>query len=96
MRVMTRIDTNMRKSIGSLQILPNHILNNKQKHQDILMTFQYTKTEMLRDAVEHYIESMKECNANQAAIDVYTELLEELESYQPETFGPTGLVGDPQ
>lgn len=68
----------------------------RNKRQQALMTFQYTKTEMLRDAVEHYIESMKKCNANQAAIDVYTKLLEELESYQPETFGPTGLVGDPQ
>ena len=60
------------------------------------MTLQFTKTQMLIDAVEHYIFSMKECNANQAAIDVYTELLEELESSQTETFGPTGLVGDPQ
>jgi hypothetical protein len=61
------------------------------------MTFQLSKTDMLIDAVEHYIQSMKECNANQAAIDVYTELLEELESSQPEeTFGPSGLIGDPQ
>jgi len=51
---------------------------------------------MLIDAVEHYIHSMKECNANQAAIDVYTELLNELESSHPDNFGPTGLVGDPQ
>jgi hypothetical protein len=60
------------------------------------MTFQPSKTDMLIDAVEHYIYRMKECNANQAAIDVYTELLNELENSQPETFGPTGLVGDPQ
>ena len=60
------------------------------------MTFQPSKTDMLIDAVEHYIYSMKECNANQAAIDAYTELLNELESSQPETFGPTGLIGDPQ
>ena len=60
------------------------------------MTFQFTKTDMLIEAVEHYIHSMKECNANQAAIDVYTELLNELESSQPETFGPSGLIGDPQ
>ena len=69
------------------------------------MTFQYSKTDMLIDAVEHYIQSMKDCNANQAAIDVYTELLNELvytellnelESLQPEPSEPTGLVGDPQ
>lgn len=60
------------------------------------MTFQFSKTDMLIDAVDHYIQSMKECNANQAAIDVYTELLIELESSQSEPYGPTGLVGDPQ
>lgn len=60
------------------------------------MTFQYSKTDMLIDAVEHYIQYMEECNANQAAIDVYTELLNELESSQPDPSEPTGLTGDPQ
>ena len=43
------------------------------------MTFKLNKTDMLMDAVEHYIYSMKKNNCNQAAIDVYTELLNELE-----------------
>jgi hypothetical protein len=37
------------------------------------------KKEMLIDAVDYYIYRMKRDNANQAAIDVYTELLNELE-----------------
>ena len=36
-------------------------------------------TKMLIDAVEHFIYNMKKVNANQVAIDVYTELLDELE-----------------
>ena len=37
------------------------------------------KTRMLIDAVDQYIYNMKKVNANQAAIDVYTELLNDLE-----------------
>ena len=37
------------------------------------------KTRMLIDAVDQYIYNMKKVNANQAAIEVYTELLNELE-----------------
>ena len=37
------------------------------------------KTRMLIDAVDQYIYNMKKVNANQVAIDVYTELLDELE-----------------
>ncbi len=60
------------------------------------MTFQFTKTDMLIEALEYYVYKLKEDNCNQAAIDVFTDLLNELESSQPDTFGPTGLVGDPQ
>ena len=34
---------------------------------------------MLIDAVDQYIYNMKKVNANQVAIEVYTELLNELE-----------------
>lgn len=34
---------------------------------------------MLIDAVDQYIYNMQKVNANQAAIEVYTELLKELE-----------------
>ena len=37
------------------------------------------QTKMLIDAVDQYIYNMQKVNANQAAIDVYTELLNELE-----------------
>ena len=37
------------------------------------------KTRMLIDAVDQYIYNMQKVNANQAAIEVYTELLKELE-----------------
>ena len=37
------------------------------------------KTRMLIDAVDQYIYNMQKVNANQAAIEVYTELLNELE-----------------
>jgi hypothetical protein len=60
------------------------------------MTFQFTKTDMLIEALEYYVYKLKEDNCNQAAIDVFTDLLNELESSQPDTFGPTGLIGDPQ
>lgn len=60
------------------------------------MTFKLNKTDMLIDAVEDYIYRMKKDNCNQVAIDAYTELLNELESSQTETFGPTGMIGDPQ
>ena len=60
------------------------------------MTFQFTKTDMLIEALEYYVYKLKEDNCNQAAIDVFTDLLNELERSQPDTFGPTGLIGDPQ
>jgi hypothetical protein len=60
------------------------------------MTFQFTKTDMLIEALEYYVYKLKEDNCNQAAIDVFTDLLNELESSQSDTFGPTGLIGDPQ
>ena len=41
--------------------------------------FKLSKTQMLIEAVDQYIYNMKKVNANQAAIDVYTELLNELE-----------------
>ena len=45
------------------------------------MRHQYNlnKTRMLIDAVDQYIYNMQKVNANQAAIDVYTELMNELE-----------------
>jgi uncharacterized protein (DUF3820 family) len=39
-----------------------------------------TKKQMLIDAVDHYIYSMKKDDCNQGAIDLFTELLEELEN----------------
>lgn len=48
------------------------------------MTFKLTKNQMLIEAVEHYIYSMQKVNANQAAIDVYTELLNQLEAEEEE------------
>lgn len=48
------------------------------------MTFKLNKNQMLIEAVEHYIHSMKQDNCNQAAIDVYTELLNELEEEKKE------------
>lgn len=57
---------------------------------------QEIKQQAIIEALEYYIYHLEKCNANQAAIDAYTELLNELESSQPETFGPTGLIGDPQ
>jgi hypothetical protein len=44
------------------------------------MTWDEMKKQMTIEAVEHYIYRMKEDNCNQAAIDVYTKFLEELES----------------
>lgn len=38
------------------------------------------KHQMIIEAVERYIYDMKQLNCTQAAIDVYTKLLEELES----------------
>jgi len=38
------------------------------------------KKQMLIEAVEYYIHDMQSNNCNQAAIDVYTKLLEELEA----------------
>ena len=38
------------------------------------------KHQMIIEAVERYIYDMKQLNCTQAAIDVYTKLLEELEN----------------
>ena len=46
----------------------------EMRHQNKLQ-----KTRMLIDAVDQYIYNMKKVNANQVAIEVYTELLNELE-----------------
>ena len=43
------------------------------------MTWEELKKQMLIEAVEYYIHDMQSNNYNQAAIDVYTKLLEELE-----------------
>jgi len=37
------------------------------------------RKEMLIEALEYYIYKLKEDNCNQAAIDVFTELLEDIE-----------------
>lgn len=49
------------------------------------MTFKLSKREMLIEAVEHYVFRLKECKANQAAIDVFSELLSELEDEASDT-----------
>jgi hypothetical protein len=43
------------------------------------MISQDQKKQMLIDAVDYYIYSMQKVNANQSAINVYTELLNQLE-----------------
>jgi hypothetical protein len=43
------------------------------------MPWEKLKQQMLIEAVEHYIYRMKEDKCNEAAIEIYTELLEELE-----------------
>jgi hypothetical protein len=48
------------------------------------MTFQITKNQMLIEAVEYYIYHLVKDNCNQAAIDVFTELLNELEAEEEE------------
>ena len=54
------------------------------------------RTEMLIDALESYIQNMRNDGFNQEEIDAYTELLYELVDSLPKvTFGPTGLRGDP-
>ena len=45
-----------------------------------IMNWEELKHQMIIEAVEKYIYEMKQLNCNQAAIDVYTKLLEELES----------------
>ena len=45
-----------------------------------IMNWEEMKQQMLIEAVEDYIYSMKQLNYNQAAIDAYTKLLEELET----------------
>ena len=44
------------------------------------MPWNEMKKQMTIEAVEYYIYRMKKDNANQAAIDVYTKFLEELEA----------------
>lgn len=44
------------------------------------MSWEQLKQQMLIEAVEHYIYRMKEDKCNEAAIEIYTKLLEELES----------------
>jgi hypothetical protein len=41
---------------------------------------QSMKTQMLVEALEFYIYRLKKDNCNQAAIDVFTELLNEIEN----------------
>lgn len=43
------------------------------------MTFQVSKNEMLIEALEYYIYHLEKDNCNQAAIDVFTDLLHEIE-----------------
>ena len=38
-----------------------------------------SRTELIIEALEYYIYRLKRDNANQAAIDVYTELLKEID-----------------
>ena len=44
------------------------------------MNWKEMKQQMLIELVEDYLDSMKQLNCNQAAIDAYTKLLEELEA----------------
>jgi DNA-binding transcriptional regulator YhcF (GntR family) len=54
------------------------------------------RTEMLIDALESYIQNMRNDGFNQEEIDAYTELLYEMVDSLPKvTFGSTGLRGDP-
>jgi hypothetical protein len=112
MRVMTRIDTNMRKSIGSLQILPNHILNNKQKHQDLTMI----TTEKILEIAREHLEEFDTDNGAECAWSDFTATKEQLLRFANKIYNeghedgwesranaeylnssyPTGLVGDPQ
>jgi hypothetical protein len=39
-----------------------------------------SRNEMLIEALEYYVYKLKEDNCNQAAIDVFTELLNEIEN----------------
>jgi 23S rRNA G2069 N7-methylase RlmK/C1962 C5-methylase RlmI len=43
------------------------------------MTYQPSKNEMLIEALEYYLYHLEKDNCNQAAIDVYTDLLHEIE-----------------
>ena len=47
-----------------------------------MMTWDELKNQMLIEAVEYYIHDMQSNNCNQAAIDAYTKLLNELEDQQ--------------
>jgi len=52
----------------------------EHQQQMSIMNWEEMKQQMLIEAVEDYIYSMKQLNCNQAAIDAYTKLLEELET----------------
>lgn len=39
---------------------------------------QEIKQKAITEALEYYIYHLKECNANQAAIDLFTEVLQEV------------------
>jgi hypothetical protein len=41
--------------------------------------YQPTRTELLVEALEYYIQNLKDHNCNQAAIDAYTSLLKEID-----------------
>jgi hypothetical protein len=42
--------------------------------------YQPSRNEMLIEALEYYVYKLKEDHCNQAAIDVFTELLNEIEN----------------
>jgi len=103
MRVMTRIDTNMRKSIGSLQILPNHILNNKQKHQDLTMITTEKILEIAREHLEEFPDDFAATREQllRFAIEIYNQGHEDgwesrADSEYLNSSYPTGLIGEPQ
>jgi hypothetical protein len=41
--------------------------------------FDSFKTQAIAEALESYIQRLRECNSNQAAIDLYTEILKEFD-----------------
>ena len=38
-----------------------------------------TKVQAISEALDSYLQRLRECNANQAAIDLYTDLLSEVD-----------------